>query len=281
MLAAEAREAARKARELTRRKNSLEGNSLPGKLVRLPQQIERRHRAVPGRRRFGRRIGQAGPRFEHPGDPAAVRQDPQRREGQPRQDARPRGNPHDHQRAGLRYPRGVRPRKAPLRQDHHHDRRRRGRLHIRTLLLTFFFRHMQELIKAGRVYVAQPPLYQVTRKKKSEYVLNERDATDADRPGPGGHAAGRFATTTPARNRAGSPAKSCSASSSCSRSWKSWSRSSSAAASTSPSSSPARSTRPAAAVSRRRRRRGEVLPLRRATAMSSCASRSSGSRTKT
>ena len=46
--------------------------------------------------------------------------------------------------------------------------------HIRTLLLTFFFRHMQELIKAGRVYVAQPPLYQVTRKKKVEYVLNER-----------------------------------------------------------------------------------------------------------
>src|SRR5450432_2176352 len=46
--------------------------------------------------------------------------------------------------------------------------------HIRTLLLTFFFRHMQELIKAGRVYVAQPPLYQITRKKKSEYVLNER-----------------------------------------------------------------------------------------------------------
>src|SRR6185436_16059912 len=46
--------------------------------------------------------------------------------------------------------------------------------HIRTLLLTFFFRHMQELIKAGRVYVAQPPLYQVTRKKKVEYVLNDR-----------------------------------------------------------------------------------------------------------
>jgi DNA gyrase subunit B len=46
--------------------------------------------------------------------------------------------------------------------------------HIRTLLLTFFFRHMQELIKAGRVYVAQPPLYQVVRKKKSEYMLNER-----------------------------------------------------------------------------------------------------------
>jgi DNA gyrase subunit B len=48
--------------------------------------------------------------------------------------------------------------------------------HIRTLLLTFFFRHMPELIRSGRVFVAQPPLYQVTRKnrKKSEYVLSDR-----------------------------------------------------------------------------------------------------------
>src|SRR5690606_30722930 len=37
-----------------------------------------------------------------------------------------------------------------------------------------FFRHMQELIKQGKVYIAQPPLYQVTRGKKSEYVLNEK-----------------------------------------------------------------------------------------------------------
>ena len=46
--------------------------------------------------------------------------------------------------------------------------------HIRTLLLTFFFRQMPELIKQGRVFIAQPPLFQVTRRKKSEYVLNER-----------------------------------------------------------------------------------------------------------
>src|SRR5213076_415667 len=46
--------------------------------------------------------------------------------------------------------------------------------HIRTLLLTFFFRHMQELIRSGRVYVAQPPLYKVTRRKKVDYVLNEK-----------------------------------------------------------------------------------------------------------
>ncbi len=45
--------------------------------------------------------------------------------------------------------------------------------HIRTLLLTFFFRHMKPLIMEGHVFVAQPPLYLVTRRKHKEYVLNE------------------------------------------------------------------------------------------------------------
>ncbi len=50
--------------------------------------------------------------------------------------------------------------------------------HIRTLLLTFFFRQMPELIKHGNIYVAQPPLYLVTRNKKSRYMLNEKQLID-------------------------------------------------------------------------------------------------------
>src|SRR5205807_4846024 len=53
--------------------------------------------------------------------------------------------------------------------------------HIRTLLLTFFFRQMSELIRKGHIYIAQPPLYQVIklgRKRESQYVLNERTLED-------------------------------------------------------------------------------------------------------
>ncbi|HEV2091938.1 MAG TPA: DNA topoisomerase (ATP-hydrolyzing) subunit B [Rubrobacter sp.] len=47
--------------------------------------------------------------------------------------------------------------------------------HIRTLVLTFLFRNMPELIEAGYVYIAQPPLYKITHHRKDYYVYNDRE----------------------------------------------------------------------------------------------------------
>ena len=125
--AAQARAAARKARDLTRRKSALENSTPARQARRLLGQGPVARRAVRGRGRLRRRLGRQRPRSQHPGDPAAARQDPQRREEPHRQGARQHRDPGADHRDRHRRARRVRHHQGALPQGRAADRRRRRR----------------------------------------------------------------------------------------------------------------------------------------------------------
>ena len=170
MMASRARDAARKARELVRRKTGLENTRMPGKLTdctsRDPYECE--IYIVEGNSAGGSAIKARDPRTQAVLGSLALMKKARLDRILNSEEIRNMitafgtGISDDFDMSKLRY------HKIVIMTDADVDG-----AHIRTLLLTFFYRYMPQLIEGGKVYVAQPPLYRVEKNKQHYYVYDD------------------------------------------------------------------------------------------------------------